>query len=1010
MFVANANGVLIFDGINWSLVPSKDEEAVYAIFKSSKNLIYYALAESNDFGILEQQEKGKYRYNSLKSNLALNEQPTEAIRQIVELNGAIYFLSADKLIELKNNSFTVFKPVNNYNARVLRIGKHLFVIDAGNQILVLNKGVLIPVKNSEHISTKKIFFCAKLSSNNYALGCRDVGIYIANYDSINPENTTFKKTVAPCDKELIESEIVNGSPLGDSLFVVTSNKKGAFIINKALQIVRQINTKSGIFENNVKTAFEDHNGNLWLPNYLGIAYIEINTPLFKYGRENNISGPVQASCYFQNNLYIGTDKGLQMFDIKSNTFIDVLNFNKQVWFLLNYSNILFICTAKGIHTFDGKKITQITEEGTSYLLNDPWQLNTMYAATENGVDLYRFANKQLSYIKSYNLGDEVRSIATDKNKNVYFSTSFNGIYYLNSRKSYTLDSLKKQEGLPNDKRENFVFNYKNRVLIGTGNGIYSVLWKKNNRLYCVPDTSFYPVTKNSEIFRAVSVSNDLLCSQTVKLDDYDIYEIKYSYLKKENHHITINNGGTNKLNGVKSNLISYDSTKKIVFVSSDEGLFLLNNQINLLTKKYGLYINSIINNKEDTLCMYKNYLTDFTAFKFLVPYSDNNLSFVLGYNCYENSESVEFSYFLEGKDKKNTKWLKKPTVEYSNLFEGKYILHIKAKCDSSLDILEMHIPFEITPPWYRSVFAYIIYVAFFLIFLFIILKLNSKRLIAQNVKLEGIIEQRTETIKEQVHLLEHQKQEITDSINYALRIQQSILPTLKEIYNVYNNCFIFFQPKDIVSGDFYWFKRINEHEFLLACADCTGHGVPGAFMSMICSEKLSEGFSQSSEPDKILYHANNAIKEVLKQNQQEEGKSKDGMEIALIKYNRITKQLIYCGANRPLWLIKKATGELLEIKPTKASIASFTDYNFEYEKHILQLESDDSVYLTSDGFSDQFGGPDGKKFMSKNMKMFLKEIYHLPTMKQEEMISQRINDWIGNLEQVDDLLVIGLTV
>ncbi len=179
-------------------------------------------------------------------------------------------------------------------------------------------------------------------------------------------------------------------------------------------------------------------------------------------------------------------------------------------------------------------------------------------------------------------------------------------------------------------------------------------------------------------------------------------------------------------------------------------------------------------------------------------------------------------------------------------------------------------------------------------------------------------------------------------------------------------------------------------------------------MSMICSEKLSEGFLHSKSPDRILFYANNGIKEALRQNQQEEGKSKDGMEIALISYNTLTKKLSYSGANRPLWVIKSNSNEVQETKPTKASIASFTESNFEYSLHEFTLETGDAVYLSTDGFPDQFGGPDGKKFMTKNMKSFLIEISELPVDQQKELVSNKINSWMGDLEQVDDLLVIGL--
>lgn len=329
--------------------------------------------------------------------------------------------------------------------------------------------------------------------------------------------------------------------------------------------------------------------------------------------------------------------------------------------------------------------------------------------------------------------------------------------------------------------------------------------------------------------------------------------------------------------------------------------------------------------------------------------------------------------------------------------------------------LEIHLPFKILPPWYRTVWAYFVYFVLFVVFLIIVVKLNSKRLIEQNLKLEGIIKQRTATIEEQVELLEEQKhelqlqkKEITDSINYAQRIQKSILPSMDEINSAYQNIFIFFQPKDIVSGDFYWFHQVNKNEFLIACADCTGHGVPGAFMSTICSEKLTESAMRTAVPKEILFGTNNAVKKVLKQDARAEGTNKDGMEIALVKFNKENRKITYTGANRALWIAKADTKEIIEIKPTKASVASFTPFDFNYDEHEVQLQDNDVVYLTSDGFPDQFGGPDGKKFMTKNMKALLKSIMHLPMNEQNEIIKRTIQDWKGNMEQVDDLLVIGL--
>lgn len=1002
---ANSNGILIYDGFNWDLVKSKDEDPVMSLFKSKDNTIYYSLDATNDFGIFEQNNQGKFLYNSLLNNLSDEYRPQEPIKHIFENGGSIYFLSSDKLLEYRNKTFTQYLPNNSFNIRGLLIGKHTFYIDLNNQILVLERGRLKPIKNTELLSKHKAFFSYKIDETTYAIGFRDVGMYIAKYDSINPTNTKFIKIKASCDLELIESEIINGTLLNDGNFVFTSNKKGAFLIDKSFNIITRFNTKTGLYEDNVKAVIQDNNGNLWFPNYYGISFVEINTPLLRYGRQNGISGLIASSCYYNNKLYVGTDKGLQSFNPSLNLFEDVLSFKKQIWFLLNYNNKLFICTSKGIYVYNGNNIKQISNENTTYLYNDLNQKDIIYAATAYGVDIYKILGEELHHIKTIELNDEVKTITSDEKRNIFFVTAFNGVFYLNSKHGHKLDSIKKQEGLPDEKRENFLFNYRSKLLIGTGNGIYSMYEKEDGRFYCKPDPVFFPLTKDREIYRALELNNDLLCSQTAKAESHENYETKYVYFKTQRNTVVEDNSGISKLKGVKPNSISYDSTQKVILISADEGLFLLHQMKYTQKKTYSFLLNSLIN-KDDTLLL--NVSKKFKVQNISIPYHYNNLTFKFGYTCYENIDVIEFSYHLKGKDEQTDKWIKKPEITFSNLFEGEYTLNVKAKNGITNEVSELSITFTILPPWYRSVFAYIVYVLLLAIFIVFIVKLNTKRLRLQNIKLEGIIDQRTATIKEQVHLLKHQKQEITDSINYAKGIQDSILPEFDKILQSCKNIFIFFQPKDIVSGDFYWYKKISENEFLIACADCTGHGVPGGFMSMICSDKLHDAAKENDNPAKILFETNNGVKTTLKQESLTEGKSRDGMEVCLLNINTLTRKVKYSGANRLLWIIDGQTKELQEIKPTKASVASFTEFNFEYTEHEIQLKEGDLLYTTSDGYPDQFGGPDGKKYMSKKMKNFLVSICHLDMHEQEKRIRQEINEWMGNTEQVDDLLVIGI--
>lgn len=1007
IFIAGGSGVLIFDGINWQTVALPQQITAFSIINDNDGTIYVG-GDNGEFFMIEKNKRGKYVPIALKANLNTPDQPQEPIKQILKLNGNLYFLSADKLIEKKGNSYKAFSAQNIFNIRALPIGKHLFVTDLDNNLMVLDNGVLKYVANTEDLVSKKAFFSYKINANTYAVGYRGEGIYKAIYDSIDPVRTKFERWPCAIDNELVGSEFNNWWQLKDGNMIVTTNKRGAFLINRNLEVVKRFNSKTGIYEDNVKAGFQDVNGNLWLASYYGVSFIELNSKLYKFDRQNGITGLVTGACYFNNSLYVSTDKGVQYINDKETSFQMLQDFTKQSWGLSKINNELFISTEKGLFIYDGKNITQKSDKKTFCILCDPYKPELIYAGTDEGVDVFSYIETKLTYIKTYQLNIPVKSIASDHNKNIYFGCESGGIFYLNYYNSFLLDSIQKREGLPEQYGENYVFTYDNKLLIGTDSGIYTVRREKTDRFFCEKSKAFYPLTKGTEIFRGAELEGDVICSQSYENKKTDKIENKVIYISNSEGRCYINNEITNKLKDTKVNLITYDKENKTTFICTDEGLFLVNKQKEKVDRHFSLFYRLVIA-KNDTIIDNHSFKDDLSQKEFIIPYENNQLTFFAGYNCYENKNAVEFSYYIEGTDDEDYgNWSTQNVIKTTNLNEGDYILHMKARCDLNKEILEIHFPFKVLPPWYRTIWAYIVYAILFILFLVLVVKFYSKRLVEQNLKLEGIIKQRTSTIEEQVKLLEHQKQEITDSINYAQRIQSSILPTVTEIKNSYKDIFVFFQPKDIVSGDFYWFYKINNDEFLIACADCTGHGVPGAFMSTICAEKLTESALRDNTPAKVLFNANNAIKKVLKQETLEEGTNKDGMEIALIKYNLKTKKLTYTGANRPLWIVKGDTKELVEIKPTKASIASFTPLNFEYEQNEFSLNENDVVYLTSDGFPDQFGGPDGKKFMTKNMKQFLKEIMHLPVDEQHKLVSEKINAWKGNYEQVDDLLVIGV--
>lgn len=265
--------------------------------------------------------------------------------------------------------------------------------------------------------------------------------------------------------------------------------------------------------------------------------------------------------------------------------------------------------------------------------------------------------------------------------------------------------------------------------------------------------------------------------------------------------------------------------------------------------------------------------------------------------------------------------------------------------------------------------------------------------------------EKEELEKEKMIVLERNK-DMTDSIHYAKRIQSAKLPKIEDILASIEQSFVLFLPKDIVSGDFYFYHR-KEDSIFLAVADCTGHGVPGAFMSMLCSVKLDEAVKFTSDLSEILIYLNRNIKTALQQTEHLDS-SRDGMDIAICKIEKKKSLIHFAGANRPLWILRKNSGYVEELKGTKKAIGGLTDDSQVFEQHKMLFSDGDTFYLSTDGFSDLFGGDYGKKLMSKNFKDLLLRIQKLSMMEQKLYLEDFVNKWKGNIEQVDDILVMGI--
>ncbi|MBN2743726.1 MAG: SpoIIE family protein phosphatase [Marinilabiliaceae bacterium] len=380
---------------------------------------------------------------------------------------------------------------------------------------------------------------------------------------------------------------------------------------------------------------------------------------------------------------------------------------------------------------------------------------------------------------------------------------------------------------------------------------------------------------------------------------------------------------------------------------------------------------------------------------------------------FKDPEGVTYKYKLEEVgDESNSEWIDIGNIgtrEYDFLPDGEYVLKIIAyNADGVATSSPLTVSVVIKPPIWKKMWFYLLVFGVLGYLVYLLIQYRERKLIEQKKLLQREVASQTVVLRNQKAEIEKKNRDITDSINYAKRIQSSILPPLSMLKNVFPDSFVFFAPRDIVSGDFYWFYQRKEYLYI-SVADCTGHGVPGAFMSMIGSTLLNDIIKNPSgvSPALMLEDLDREIKVLLQKNSAEQ--SQDGMDISIVEINTSTRMVRLASAKRPVYLF--INNEMTLYKGARRSIGeSLIDADGRFVNIEYQLTKGDIIYLFSDGYSDQFGGPCGKKFMKVGVQNLLEEIRLLPMDEQQRRVKENFYNWKGDLEQVDDVIFMGVRV
>jgi len=821
--------------------------------------------------------------------------------------------------------------------------------------------------------------------------------------------------------------------------------------------LKNFTTSQGLGNNKIRSIMQDKSRNLWFGGGYGGASCYNGISFTNYSKDQGISISNAVFSIIEDkkgNLWFGTyNKGVSRYDGKCFT-----NYSKAQGLVHDVvlcmiedkkGNLWFGTSGGGISCYNGKFFTNYNiEQGLVnniiLCITEDKKGNIWFGTYQGGVSCYD-GKSFINYTTAQGLPSNViSSITEDKMGNLWFSGD-NGLarYDGESFINYTMS-----DGLPDKLIAQIVLTHEEYIALGTNNGLamlvgFSPLSSQKNNSIDIVEAQNSLTNKQlrnySPIFEIYNPSTGYAIKNTnigqnamykdsqgilwigTGADRIGLVRFDYSQVNKKNElpkvfiqGIKINDENIcwYDLNQRNSSQIKNNHSKN--YTDSLSLLPVINEEI--LTQ--GRVLTDA--ERKTMLSKYKDIQFD-SIRKFypvpenlVLPHELNNITFDFAAIEPAKPELIRYKYKLENYDKEWSSATNKTTVTFGNINEGVYTFKLKAQkigvnaggSDSWSEPITY--AFKVLPPWWRTWWMYSVYGVLAITFIVFIVWWNGRRLRARAKVLSEEVRIATFTIVQQKKMVEEKHKEITDSINYAERIQRALLASKKILDENLSNYFIFFKPKDVVSGDFYWATKLDNNNFVLVTADSTGHGVPGAIMSILNIACLDKAVTKSiMSPELILNETRRLVIEYLKNDGSREG-GKDGMDGSLLSFDFKNSKLYCASAYNPIWIIRGV--ELIEIKADRMPIGKSDKDNTPFTLQTFILQKGDIVYTLTDGFADQFGGMSGKKFKYKQLQELLLSISNETMEIQKQKLNETFDNWKGSLEQIDDVCLIGIRI